>query len=121
MRDAWAPPQWNLRVADREPNLSPEQLQRIEAQARAWISAGIEEIASAENALRHANAAGDTIGAEQATSRMRDALAQVKSGNTILRSLAEGKLPRQIALDWFKGEMTWAPVRRCGSPSAPSV
>lgn len=91
------------------PNLSPEQRQRIEAQARAWISAGTEEIASAENVLRHANAAGDTIGAEQATSRMRDALAQVKSGNTILRSLAEGKPPRQIALDWFKGEMNLAP------------
>jgi len=91
------------------PNLSPEQRQRIEAQARAWISAGTEEIANAENALRHANAGGDTNGAEQAASRMRDALAQVKSGNTILRSLAEGKPPRQIALDWFKGEMNLAP------------
>ena len=101
------------------PNLSPEQLQRIEAQARAWISAGIEEIASAENALRHANAAGDTIGAEQATSRMRDALAQVKSGNTILRSLAEGKLPRQIALDWFKGEMNLAPDTAMQDPVGP--
>lgn len=91
------------------PNLSPEQRQRIEAQARAWISAGTEEIAGAENALRHANAAGDSAAAEQAASRMRDALAQVKSGNTILRSLAEGKPPRQIALDWFKGEMNLAP------------
>lgn len=91
------------------PNLSPEQRQHIEAQARAWISAGTEEIASAEKALRHANAAGDSVGAEQATSRMRDALAQVKGGSTILRSLAEGKPPRQIALDWFKGEMNLAP------------
>lgn len=101
------------------PNLSPEQRQRMEAQARAWISAGTEEIASAENALRHANAAGDSVGAEQATSRMRDALAQVKSGNTILRSLAEGKPPRQIALDWFKGEMNLAPDTVMQDPVGP--
>lgn len=90
------------------PDLSPEQRQRIEAQARVWIRAGTDEIATAENALRHANASDDGVGAEQATSRMREALAQVKSGNTILRSLAEGKPPRQIALDWFKGEMNVA-------------
>ena len=101
------------------PNLSPEQRQRIEAQARAWINAGTEEIASAENALRHANAAGDSVGAEQATSRMRDALAQVKSGNTILRSLSEGKPPRQIALDWFKGEMNLAPDTVIQDPVGP--
>lgn len=91
------------------PNLSPEQRQRIEAQAHSWISAGTDEIANAEMALRHANAAGDSVGAEQATSRLREALNQVKSGTTILRSLAEGKPPRQIALDWFKGEMNLAP------------
>ena len=91
------------------PDLSPERRLLIEAQARAWISAGTDEIAGAENALRHANASGDGIGAEQATSRMREALAKVKSGNTILRSLAAGKSPRQIALDWFKGEMNLAP------------
>jgi ferredoxin-NADP reductase len=90
------------------PALSPEQRQRIEAQARDWISAGTDGIASAENALRHANAAGDTVGAEQAASRLREALNQVKSGTTVLRSLAEGKPPQQIALDWFKREMNLA-------------
>jgi ferredoxin-NADP reductase len=91
------------------PSLTPEQRQRIEAQARDWISAGTDGIASAENALRHANAAGDTAGAEQAASRLRDALNQVKSGSTVLRSLAEEKSPQQIALDWFKSEMSLAP------------
>jgi ferredoxin-NADP reductase len=90
------------------PSLTPEQRQRIEAQARDWISAGTEAIAGAENALRHANAAGDTVGAEQAATRLRDALNQVKSGSTVLRSLAEEKPPQQIALDWFKSEMSLA-------------
>ncbi len=44
------------------PSLSPEQRQHIEAQARSWISIGTDEIASAGNALRHANAAGNTAG-----------------------------------------------------------
>jgi len=91
------------------PDLSPEQRQTIEARARGWISAGTDGIASAENALRHANAAGDTVGAEQATAQLREALNQVKSGTTVLRSLAEGKPPQQIALDWFKREMNLAP------------
>ena len=90
------------------PDLSPEQRQNIEAQARSWISAGTDGIAGAENALRHANAAGDTVAAEQATARLREALNQVKSGTTVLRSLAEGKPPQQIALDWFKREMNLA-------------
>jgi ferredoxin-NADP reductase len=91
------------------PSMTAEQRQRIEARARDWISAGTDGIASAENALRHANAAGDTAGAEQAASRLREALNQVKSGSTVLRSLAEEKPPQQIALDWFKREMNLAP------------
>ncbi|PZR83814.1 MAG: oxidoreductase [Stutzerimonas stutzeri] len=87
------------------PALTAEQRQSLEAQARAQISAGTDGIASAENALRHANAAGDAASAEQAASRLRDALNQVKSGATTLRSLTEGKPPQQIAQDWFKTQL----------------
>ncbi|WP_262032474.1 2Fe-2S iron-sulfur cluster-binding protein [Microvirga sp. Mcv34] len=95
------------------PTLSPEQRQAIEAQARARISAGTDAIASAESALRHANAAGDATSAEQAARRLRDGLNQVSSGTAALRALAEGKAPAQIAQDWFKGQLnltTAAPV-----------
>lgn len=88
------------------PSLTPEQRQNIESQARGWISSGTDEIARAQDALRHANAAADTAAAELAGSRLRDALNQVQSGTTTLRSLAEGAPPRQIALDWFKGQMS---------------
>ena len=88
------------------PSLTHEQRQSIEAQARGWISSGTDEIARAQDELRHANAAGDTAGAEQAASRLRDALNQVKSGTTTIRSLAEGAPPQQIALDWFKSQMS---------------
>lgn len=101
------------------PTLTAEQRQSIEAQARARISRGTDEIQSAQEALRHANAAGDTASAEQAASRLRDALDQVKSGTTMLRSLAEGKAPPQIAQDWFKGQLnlaTAAPAHGGGGP-----
>lgn len=87
------------------PSLSAEQRQRVESQARAQLNTATEEIASAEAALRQANTRGDAAGAEQATSRVRDALDQAKSAATTLRALSEGKPPQQIALDWFKTQL----------------
>ncbi|MDU6747332.1 MAG: oxidoreductase, partial [Bradyrhizobium sp.] len=87
------------------PSLSAEQRQRIESQARAALNTATEEIASAEAALRQANARADSIGAEEATSRLRDALNQAKSAATTLRALSEGKPPHQIALDWFRTQL----------------
>jgi len=101
------------------PTLSPKQRQSIETEARARISTGTDEIASAQNALRHANAAADAAAAEQAALRLRDALNQVRSGATTLRTLAEGKPPDQIALDWFKSQLnitTLAPTLGLGGP-----
>jgi len=101
------------------PTLSAEQRQTIEAQARARISAGIDEIASAEIALRHANAAGDIGGTEQAASRLSDALNQVKSGTTMLQSLAGETPPQQIASNWFKEQLNLSPAasdRGSGGP-----
>lgn len=92
------------------PTISPEQRQSIEAQARARINEGTKEISSAENALRHATAAGDAAGVEQAALRLHEAFNQVKSGSTILRSLAEGKPPQQIAMDWYKGQLNLTPA-----------
>ena len=76
------------------PTPTPEQRQAMEAQARARISAGVDENVSAEDALRHANAAGDIAGVEQANRRLKDALNQVSSGATALRYLNEG-VPHQ--------------------------
>ena len=87
------------------PSLTAEQRQRIESQARAELNTATEDIASAEAALRQANARADSAGAEQATSRLRDALNQAKSAATTLRALSEGKPPQQIALDWFRTQL----------------
>ena len=91
------------------PVLTSEQRQAIEAEARVRIRAGTDEIAAAENALRHANAAGDAAAAEHATRRLREGLNQASSGIAALRALAEGKGPQQIARDWFKGQLNLTP------------
>lgn len=88
------------------PSMSAEQRGRVEALARTQVSAGTDDIAVAEAALRHANAAGDVVGAEQAASTLRDAVNRVKSGTTTLRSLAEGRSAPDIAQDWFKAQMS---------------
>jgi ferredoxin-NADP reductase len=91
------------------PSLTPEQRRDIEAQARARISGGLDAFATAESDLRHAYAAADAVAVERAASRLRDALNQVGSGATALRSLVEGKPAPQIGLDWFKKEMGLPP------------
>ena len=40
---------------------------------------------------------------------MREAVARFESGLAARRALAEGKPPRQVALQWFKGEMNLQP------------
>lgn len=86
-------------------SFTAEQRTSIEAQARSWLSIGVDGIAAAEETLRHAAAANDAAAAEQATARLRDALAQARSGVTILRSLADAKPPREIAMDWFRVQL----------------
>ena len=43
---------------------------------------------------------------QDATARMRAALGQFDSGLAAHRALAEGQAPRNIALRWFKREMS---------------
>lgn len=97
------------------PALAPEHRQTIEAQARAWISIGIDEIASAESDIRHAMAARDAASAEQAAQRLRQALNQVSSGTAVLQALTAGKHPQQIAQDWFKEQLNLT----TGAPAQP--
>ena len=85
--------------------LTPEQRRTIEAQAQARISAGMEEFARAEDALRHAVAARNIAAAELAERRLRESLNEVSSGMVALRALADGKPPQQIAQEWFKTQL----------------
>jgi len=44
-----------------------------------------------------------------ATAKMREGLSRLESGLAAHRALAEGKAPRNVALTWFKREMSLLP------------
>jgi ferredoxin-NADP reductase len=58
--------------------------------------------------LAQAEAAGDYGAMHDATLRLHEGMAQLDSGIAAKRALAEGKVPRAVALDWFKREMNLA-------------
>ncbi len=91
------------------PTLSAEERKSFEAKAQARFSAGLAEVAAAEDELRHAHAAKDAAAAERAARRLRDGLNDVSSGAAALRALAEGKPGPQIARDWFRQQMNLPP------------
>ncbi|MBI5128887.1 MAG: 2Fe-2S iron-sulfur cluster binding domain-containing protein [Rhodopseudomonas palustris] len=91
------------------PPLSAEERRRLEAQAHTRADTASSLISADEMELRHAIAAGNTAAADQALRRIRDALNEVESGVTILRSLNEGSPPQMIGLNWFKAQMSRFP------------
>jgi ferredoxin-NADP reductase len=91
------------------PTLSAEERKSFEAKAQARFSAGLAEVAAAEDELRHAHAAKDAAAAERAARRLRDGLNDVSSGAAARRALAEGRPGPQIARDWFRQQMNLPP------------
>src|SRR5262245_8493414 len=64
----------------------------------ALMSQGLERLATAAES-------DDYKAMQEATAQVRKGLALFESGLAAHRTLAEGKAPRDIALQWFKGEM----------------
>lgn len=91
------------------PDLPMEERAEVQRQAHermktgaALLSDGLEELSQA--------APGDDFAAMQdATATIREGLARFESGLAAHRALAEGKAPRNVALQWFKREMNLLP------------
>lgn len=92
------------------PNLPPERRAEIERLAQARMMAGKEQVTAAGKLLSDAASREDFAAMQQATSQMREALAQFESGLAARRALAEGKAPRNVALQWFKQDMNLLPA-----------
>lgn len=90
------------------PALTPEKRAEIEALGNQQLGDGMGRLASSYEALNHAAQASDHAAMQQAAGLMREALGQVGSGIAARRVLTEGKSPRNLALDWFKREMSLA-------------
>jgi ferredoxin-NADP reductase len=90
------------------PALTPEKRAEIEALASQQISEGEERLSTGSESLKRATQAGDYVAMEQSIGTMREALDELGAGIAARRVLAEGKAPRNLALDWFKREMNLA-------------
>jgi ferredoxin-NADP reductase len=87
------------------PEFSPEKRSQVQAQADESMRAGTRLLATALDRLNQAVASNDYTAMQDATAKMREGLAQFESGVAAHRALAEGKPPRDVALQWFRSEM----------------
>jgi ferredoxin-NADP reductase len=95
------------------PALTPEKRAEIDALASQQINEGMERHAKGSESLDHATQAGDNAAMQQAVGMMREGLDELGAGIAARRVLSEGKAPRNLALDWFKREMSLAsPISR---------
>lgn len=91
------------------PVLSPEKRIEIQQMAHQRIASGIALMKGGLGELSSASNSNDYSKMQEALEKLREGIAQYESGLAALRALAEGKNPRDIALQWFKREMNLLP------------
>ena len=87
------------------PELTPEKRMEVEHAAAERMHAGTMLMGQALDALNAGTQSGDYAAMHEATTRLREGVAQLESGVAARRALAEGRAPRDVALAWFKREM----------------
>ena len=88
------------------PSLTPEARRFIEVEAAKRLGGGSEAITIGQVPLHAALSANDPAAMQQAAASLREGLLQVESGASALQAVNEGQQPRQIALTWFKTQMS---------------
>ena len=100
------------------PELSPEQRMEVEHAAAERMQAGTKLMGHALDMLNAGAQSGDYAAMHEAMTGLREGVAELESGITARRALAEGRAPREVALAWFKREMSLtSPVARAESHS----
>ena len=92
------------------PELSAERRAEVERLAHQRMENGKALMSAAFDRLTRASAREDYQEMQEASAELREALAQYESGQAAHRALTEGKVPRNVALLWFKREMNLAPA-----------
>ena len=88
--------------------LTPEDQDKILRLAHQRKKEGTEALSSGLGKLSEATANNDYLAMQEASEQMRGGMADFDSGVAGERVIAEGKLPRNVALDWFRREMNLA-------------
>ena len=91
------------------PELTTEQREQVRTQADERMRSGVALLSAGLEKLAAATESEDYAAMQDATGQVREAVARFESGLAARRALAEGKPPRQVALQWFKDEMNLQP------------
>ena len=100
------------------PDQPPEQRAEVKQLAHERMKAGAALLSSGLEKLAASTAADDYSAMQEATGQMRQGLAQFESGLAAHRALSEGRVTRNVALQWFKREMNLASPIRPDEPRA---
>jgi ferredoxin-NADP reductase len=92
------------------PELTPERRQDFERQAAVRMAGGTAMMNDAFARLAAATQAQVAAAMQLANMAVREGLAQFESGLALRRALDEGRAPRDVALEWFRGEMNLVPL-----------
>ena len=90
------------------PELTPEKRLEVEQQSGERMRAGTMLMSQALDALDVGARADNYAAMHEATRLLREGIAQFDSGIAARRALTEGRAPREVALTWFKREMSLA-------------
>jgi len=87
------------------PDLPPEKRDELQRAAHDRMKSGTDLMAEAFDQLVKAAPTNDFVAMQAATTKLREGVARFDSGLAAHRAIAEGKDPRALAVQWFKGQM----------------
>lgn len=101
------------------PDLPPEKRDEVQRAAHERMKSGTDLMAEALDQLVKAAPTNDYAAMQAATAKLREGVARFDSGLAAHRAIAEGKDPRALAMQWFKGEMNLHTTVLGVEPSGP--
>ncbi|MFA6047024.1 MAG: hypothetical protein WC718_18735, partial [Phycisphaerales bacterium] len=101
------------------PDLPPEKRDEVQRAAHERMKSGTDLMAEALDQLVKSAPTNDYSAMQAATAKLREGVARFDSGLAAHRAIAEGKDPRALAMQWFKGEMNLRTTTLGAEPSGP--
>ena len=93
------------------PDLPMEDRAKLKEEAHGRMKSGVSLMSEGMEALAKAAPSDDFTSMQTAVGQVKEGLSRFDSGLAAHRALAEGKAPRNVALQWFKQEMGLLPPR----------
>ncbi len=92
------------------PDLPQEQREELKRAAHQRMLEGTSSMSAAFTHLSNATSRDDYAGMQEAVEQVKEGLSQYDSGLATHRALAEGKAPKNVAMQWFKSQMNLLPI-----------